>query len=104
MSCTLLRARPQEGVFAPNLGERSEFETPTPIEERGWQGSVGGFRTRIWFVNSDSGLRQNTQRGLWIRTGPTMPLHRFGGFMVNVCAAPGDMKKREPDSSEEEVT
>ena len=32
-----------------------------------------------------------------------MPLHRFGGFMVNVCAAPGDMKKREPDSSEEEV-
>jgi len=55
-------------------------------------------------VNSDSGLRQKTQRGLWIRTGPTMPLHRFGGFMVNVCAAPGDMKKREPDSSEEEVT
>ena len=38
MSCTLLRARrrdPQgvegvEGVFAPNLGERSEFETPPP--------------------------------------------------------------------------
>ena len=44
---------------------------------------VSGFRTRIWFVNSDSGLRQKTRRrtglgrrGLWIRTGPTMPLHR----------------------------
>ena len=29
---------------------------------------------------------------------------RFGGFAANACAAPGDMKKREPDSSEEEVT
>ena len=33
-----------------------------------------------------------------------MPLHRFGGFAADACAAPGDMKKREPGSSEEEVT
>ena len=63
-----------------------------------------GFQTRIWSADSDSGLRQKTRRGLWIRTGPTMPLHRFGGFTVDACAAPGDMKKREPGSSEEEVT
>ena len=52
----------------------------------------------------DSGLRQKTRRGIWIRTRPTMSLHRFGGFTVDACAAPGDVQKREPGSSEEEVT